>query len=92
MLIAYIIDTRAPGNTAFGDDVPSIFQIQDLIENAWDRGIHAVGREELGNIKKTRKYIGTAEVSYSLVWLYYSLLHSYLLKHQAIPLLSKDAR
>ncbi|KAI0379966.1 DUF1671-domain-containing protein [Hypomontagnella monticulosa] len=68
MLIAYIIDTRSPGCTAFADDVPSIFQIQDLIESAWDQGIHTVGRAELGNIKKTRKYIGTAEAQ--------ALLHS----------------
>jgi hypothetical protein len=47
----------------FGPKFPSIFQIQDLIENAWDNGFNAQGRVETGGIRGTRKYIGTPEVS-----------------------------
>ncbi|KAI8965651.1 DUF1671-domain-containing protein [Daldinia sp. FL1419] len=61
MLISYIIGTGAPGAAAFKNTIPSIFQIQDLIELAWDQGIHEDGRIELGILKGTRKYIGTPE-------------------------------
>ncbi|KAI1805530.1 peptidase family C78-domain-containing protein [Daldinia bambusicola] len=61
MMISYIVNTGAPGAAAFNNTIPSIFQIQDLIEKAWDRGIHEEGRIELGSLRGTRKYIGTPE-------------------------------
>ncbi|KAF5026022.1 hypothetical protein F66182_1877 [Fusarium sp. NRRL 66182] len=61
MLISNIIAARTPGSHHFGRIFPSIFQIQDLIENAWDMGINAQGRTETGGVKGTRKYIGTPE-------------------------------
>lgn len=45
--------------------IPTIFEIQDWIEEAWDFGINAAGRVETGGIKGTRKYIGTPDVCLS---------------------------
>ncbi|KFA62614.1 hypothetical protein S40285_05162 [Stachybotrys chlorohalonatus IBT 40285] len=61
MLVSYIVSTRATGSERFGDRFPTVFEIQDLIENAWDMGINSHGRQETGGIKGTRKYIGTPE-------------------------------
>ncbi|KAM5513987.1 Zinc finger with UFM1-specific peptidase domain protein [Fusarium oxysporum f. sp. phaseoli] len=62
MLTSNIISAQREGSNHFGRTFPSIFQIQDLIENAWDMGINAQGRAETGGVKGTRKYIGTPEV------------------------------
>ncbi|KAI0123508.1 peptidase family C78-domain-containing protein [Xylariales sp. AK1849] len=61
MLSSYIIGSRALGAAHFNGRLPSIFQIQDYIENAWDLGINMQGRVETGGVKNTRKYIGTPE-------------------------------
>jgi len=61
MLTSYIIGAKAEGAQHFSRRMPSIFQIQDLIEDAWDNGINAQGRVETGGVKGTRKYIGTPE-------------------------------
>lgn len=63
MLISHIIDAHTVGSERFSDTFPNIFQIQDLIENAWDMGFNSQGRIETGGIKGTRKYIGTPEAS-----------------------------
>jgi hypothetical protein len=63
MLSSYIIGARAVGAAHFDGRLPTIFKIQDYVENAWDQGINAQGRVETGGIKGTRKYIGTPEVS-----------------------------
>lgn len=39
-----------------------IFELQDLIENAWDGGLNSHGRVQTGGIRGTRKHIGTSEV------------------------------
>lgn len=62
MMLSYIQDTKSPGYQHFPGNLPSILQLQDAIECAWDKGINAVGRIETGGIKGTRKYIGTPEV------------------------------
>lgn len=62
MLVSYIIGAGASGVERFSDSIPTIFQIQGLIEAAWDQGINAQGRIETGGIRGTRKYIGTPEV------------------------------
>jgi zinc finger-containing ubiquitin peptidase 1 len=62
MLASYIVSNRSQGYYHFKDKIPSIFQIQDFIEHAWDVGINTVGRTETGGISGTRKYIGTPEV------------------------------
>ncbi|KAK4164867.1 zinc finger with UFM1-specific peptidase domain protein [Cladorrhinum sp. PSN259] len=61
MICSYIIHNKVPGHEHLGDDIPSIFQIQDFIEDAWDKGHNSSGRIETGGIKGTRKYIGTPE-------------------------------
>ncbi|CEJ94558.1 hypothetical protein VHEMI10081 [[Torrubiella] hemipterigena] len=43
-------------------EVPSILDIQVLIEKAWDNGILSESRIQTGGILKSRKYIGTPEV------------------------------
>ncbi|KAJ3573507.1 hypothetical protein NPX13_g4671 [Xylaria arbuscula] len=61
MLSSYIVGAHVVGAEILGDRIPSIFRIQDYIENAWDMGINASGRIETGGVKGTRKYIGTPE-------------------------------
>ncbi len=40
---------------------PTIPQLQEAIEQAWDAGFNSHGRDIIGNLKGTRKHIGTAE-------------------------------
>jgi zinc finger-containing ubiquitin peptidase 1 len=62
MMISYIQDAEATGSKHFpGERLPSILKLQQLIEDAWDKGFNASGRVETGGIKDTRKYIGTPE-------------------------------
>lgn len=65
MLSSYIIDSGMPGSKHFEAKIPSIFDIQDAVETAWEQGIRAEGLIETGGIRGTRKYIGTPEVSSS---------------------------
>ncbi|KAL1958309.1 hypothetical protein VTO42DRAFT_4626 [Malbranchea cinnamomea] len=60
-LISYIRDARAPGHEHFPNRVPTILELQDMIEQAWDLGFNTAGRDEIGHIRNTRKYIGTPE-------------------------------
>lgn len=63
MLTSYINGVESQGYECFDNKIPTIFEIQDYIENAWDLGINAQGRVETGGIRGTRKYIGTPDVS-----------------------------
>ncbi|KAJ0277701.1 hypothetical protein CBS470a_010143 [Colletotrichum nupharicola] len=65
MMVSYINGANAYGRDQFRGRLPTIFEIQEYIENAWDMGINAQGRVETGGIKGTRKYIGTPEVRLS---------------------------
>ncbi|KAK2602637.1 hypothetical protein N8I77_009152 [Diaporthe amygdali] len=58
---SYIIGAKFEGCHHFNDKLPSVFDIQDFVEAAWDRGINKQGRIETGGIIGTRKYIGTPE-------------------------------
>jgi zinc finger-containing ubiquitin peptidase 1 len=62
MLISYIQAARSQGSEHFPGRLPNILRLQDLIEEAWDKGINSSGRIETGGIRGTRKYIGTPEV------------------------------
>jgi hypothetical protein len=62
MLVSYIRGIKAVGPERFGAGLPGILQIQDMIEEAWDRDPYSVGRQETGGIRNTRKWIGTPEV------------------------------
>lgn len=62
MMVSYINGASGHGKDQFQGRLPTIFEIQEYIEKAWDMGINAQGRLETGGIKGTRKYIGTPEV------------------------------
>lgn len=62
MLISYIQGSHISGHERFTETLPTILQLQDMIEHAWDMGFNSVGRAETGGIRGTRKYIGTPEV------------------------------
>jgi hypothetical protein len=63
MQVSYIQSARAQGHEHFGDRIPGILELQDMIEQAWDRGINVLGKLQTGGVKSTRKWIGTPEVS-----------------------------
>lgn len=66
MMISYIRGASSQGYHCFPERIPSILDLQDSIESAWDKGINESGRIETGGIRGTRKYIGTPEVCTSL--------------------------
>ena len=61
-MISYIQATKSEGYEHFRGRIPSVLQLQELIEHAWDMGFGLIGRVETGGIRGTRKYIGTPEV------------------------------
>lgn len=63
MLCSNIIGVKQQGYERIDGKIPSIFDIQEYIEHAWDLGINVQGRVETGGIRGTRKYIGTPDVS-----------------------------
>jgi len=63
MLCSYITAVESQGYDSLENRIPSIFEIQEYIERAWDIGINVQGRIETGGIRGTRKYIGTPDVS-----------------------------
>lgn len=62
MMISFIRNAESDGYQYFMGIIPSILELQDAIEAAWDRGINDFGRIETGGIRGTRKFIGTSEV------------------------------
>lgn len=66
MLIAWIRAAQAPGYEYFREKIPSIFELQEMIETAWDNGFNSHGRIETGGVRGTRKFIGTPEVHRTL--------------------------
>jgi zinc finger-containing ubiquitin peptidase 1 len=66
MMVSYIVGSGSYGVEQLGNQIPSIFDIQDYIETAWDQGINSKGRIETGGVRGTRKYIGTPEVSHHI--------------------------
>lgn len=70
MMCSYILGTSFAGtHNNFGGQIPTIFDIQEFIETAWDRGINKQGRVETGGVRGTRKYIGTPEAQAMLLHL-----------------------
>ncbi|OHW98133.1 peptidase family c78 [Colletotrichum incanum] len=57
MMVSYIIGANVHGKDAFRGRLPTIFEIQEFIERAWDLGINSQGRLETGGIKGTRKCV-----------------------------------
>ncbi|PSS02432.1 peptidase family C78-domain-containing protein [Coniella lustricola] len=71
MMSSYIIGAGFMGtHNNFNGKLPSIFDIQEFIEAAWDQGINKQGRVETGGIRGTRKYIGTPEALAMFVYLH----------------------
>lgn len=66
MMISFIRNTKSDGYEHFIKSPPSILELQDAIETAWDSGINEIGRIETGGIRGTRKFIGTSEVCHPL--------------------------
>lgn len=62
MLVSYVNAAETPGFGKFAGVVPSIWEIQGIIEEAWDQGFNESGRVQTGGIRGTRKHIGTPEV------------------------------
>ena len=61
MLVGSLVATGAAGCEHFTAGIPSVLKLQELIEEAWDKGINSQGRTQTGGVKGTRKYIGTLE-------------------------------
>ncbi|KAF2423315.1 DUF1671-domain-containing protein [Tothia fuscella] len=61
MQVSYLQGCKAPGCEHFPGRTPSIFELQDQIETAWDNKIHWHSRSQIGVLKYTRKWIGTLE-------------------------------
>ena len=62
MLVSYVNAAEAPGSEKFAGVVPTIWETQGMIEEAWDQGFNESGRVQTGGIRGTRKHIGTPEV------------------------------
>jgi hypothetical protein len=69
MISSYIVGAQAQGHEILDNKIPTIFEIQEYVETAWDNGINAQGRIETGGVRGTRKYIGTSEVIFFLILL-----------------------
>ena len=50
-------------------NIPSVVQLQEMIEEAWDHDFNPNGRLQTGGIRNTRKHIGTQEASSALAYL-----------------------
>ena len=62
MLIGYINAAEVQSVGENTGRIPTIREIQDLIEQAWGQGFNEAARVQTGGIKGTRKHIGTPEV------------------------------
>ncbi len=82
MLCSYIIGVGSQGHDRLQTKIPSIFEIQEYIEHAWDLGINSQGRIETGGIRGRRVYIGTPDVS----------LQPLVCHHPAVSNLTKSIR
>jgi hypothetical protein len=74
MLVSWLKKSRSFGYEHFPEKGPTILDLQDMIETAWDMGFNSSGRAETGGIKDTRKFIGTPEVSTALLDYFLRLL------------------
>ena len=84
MLVSYITGVRFQGVEHFKDRMPSIFEIQDFIEAAWDQGINAKGRIETGGVRETRKFIGTPEAQAVFTSLQIPYVHKFFFSATSI--------
>lgn len=54
MMISYIRDAKSTGHENFPGRIPSIFRVQDMIEQAWVMGFNSSGKVETGGVRGTR--------------------------------------
>ncbi len=59
MMASYIVGTESKGCDRFAGRLPSVFEIQDFIEEAWASTLWDASRRAASG--GTRKYIGTSE-------------------------------
>lgn len=62
MLFSFLPGAALQGGENFDGTIPSVLEIQDMIEEAWDKHINDYGRIQTGGVQDTRKYVGTSEV------------------------------
>ena len=77
MLVSYVLCAMVTNAVKFPNGVPTIWEIQNTIEEAWSLGFNESGRVQTGGIIGTRKHIGTPEVctvhfDFQLLWGYFS--------------------
>lgn len=63
MQMSYIQLANVKAAGVLPKHAPTVIEMQDWIERAWDEGINDIGRAEVGVLKGTRKWIGTSEAS-----------------------------
>lgn len=63
VLVSYLHAIGPDPSHSRDGPLPSVLEIQDTIEDAWDAGTCTYGRTETGGIRSTRKWIGTHEAA-----------------------------
>lgn len=76
MLMTYLMDIRPDPLPRLKGRIPSVLELQDMIEEGWARGMNAYGLTQTGGIRGTRKHIGTPEVSHTFCYLTLSSIPS----------------
>ncbi len=69
MLMTYLMDIRPNPLQRLKGRIPSVLELQDMIEDGWARGMNAYGLVQTGGIRGTRKHIGTPEVCNAFCYL-----------------------
>lgn len=62
MLLSFLQSASLEGCETLKGTLPSVLELQNMIEEAWDKRINDYGRIQTGGIRDTRKHIGTSEV------------------------------
>lgn len=62
MLFSYFQGAPPGGCEQFEGPIPSVLDLQNMIEQAWDKGINDYGRIQTDGVRDTRKFVGTPEV------------------------------
>ena len=78
---SYVVHTLPSAPECFAK-IPSILRIQEMIEQAWDRGFNPNGRLQTGGIKDSRKHIGTQEACPALKNLSSGILIIVMVRHK----------
>lgn len=63
MLMTYLMAVKPNSLGSLEGRIPSVLELQDMIEHGWANGMNEYGLIQTGGIRGTRKHIGTPEVS-----------------------------